>query len=322
MLTPRPLPPLLSIVIPMYNEEAAFPYLRAELSRVRADFGCPTEIVLVDDGSSDGTVACMRAWSAEDKSIKSVVLSRNFGHQVAVSAGLDVSRGDAVVIMDADLQDPPAVAVEMMRGYCLGYDVVYGQRIKRQDDTWFKRITARLFYRLMRQFVDKRLPPNVGDFRLISRRVVNDLKRMPERDRFLRGMVAWVGYAQLAQPYDRPRRVAGATKYPFWKMIRFALTAIVAFSDLPLRLVTWGGFASLALSLVLIIRILFLYFATNTPLVLGYPSLVIMIAFFSGMIMVSIGVLGLYVGKIFAESQGRPLYLVESAMNVDDPGSR
>jgi dolichol-phosphate mannosyltransferase len=221
--------------------------------------------------------------------------------------------------MDADLQDPPAVVVQMLQGYCRGYEVVYGQRLTRQDDSWSKRLTARLFYWLMRTFIDKRLPSNVGDFRLISRRVVDDLKRMPERDRFLRGMVAWVGYAQLAQPYDRPRRAAGETKYPFWKMVKFALTAITAFSDMPLRLVSWIGLASIGLAFFLIVRVLFLYFFTNTPLVLGYPSLVIMIAFFSGLILMAIGVVGLYVGKIFSESQRRPLYLVRSAKNVDGP---
>lgn len=321
MITPRPLPALLSLVIPMYNEEAVFPHLRAELTRVRGLLGCPTEIVMVDDGSRDGTFALMQAWSREDASIKSIALSRNFGHQIAVTAGLDVAQGDAIIIMDADLQDPPAVAVEMVKGYCEGYDVVYGQRVHRHDDTWFKRFTARVFYWTMRTFIDKRLPPNVGDFRLISRRVVNDLKQMPERDRFLRGMVAWVGYAQKAQPYDRPRRAAGETKYPFWKMAKFALTAITAFSDFPLRLVAWAGLLSLGVSLLMIVRTLFQYFFGSTPLVLGWASLTIMIAFFSGLIMLSIGIVGLYVGRIFAESQRRPLYLVRRVENVDGPSS-
>lgn len=317
-MTSRPQPSLLSIVIPMFNEAAVFPQLRQELSRVRGDFGCATEIVMVDDGSSDETYAAMQAWSREDTSIKSVALSRNFGHQIAVSAGLEIARGDAVVVMDADLQDPPAVAVQMLQRYREGFDVVYGQRIARHE-SWFKRFTANVFYRLMRTFIDKRLPPNVGDFRLLSRRVVDDLKRMPERDRFLRGMVAWVGYAQTAVPYDRPRRAAGETKYPFWKMVRFALTAVTAFSDMPLRLVSWVGVASVFVSLLMIVRTLFLYYFGTTPLVLGWASLTILISFFSGVILLSIGVVGLYVGKIFAEAQRRPLYLVRSAENVDGP---
>ena len=170
----------------------------------------------------------------------------------------------------------------------------------------------------MRTFIDTGLPSNVGDFRLISRRVVDDLRRMPERDRFLRGMVAWVGYAQLAQPYDRPRRAAGETKYPFWKMVKFAVSAVTGFSVFPLRIVAWGGLASMVLALILIVRVLLLYFFARIPLVLGYASLTIMIALFSGLIMLSIGVLGLYVGRIFSEVQGRPLYLIRSSENVDE----
>ena len=317
MLIAREMPQLLSVVIPMYNEEEAFPHLKAELERILPTWGCPTELVLVDDGSRDATFSLMHAWSQADPSVKAIALSRNFGHQIAVTAGLDAALGEAVVIMDADLQDPPAIVSDMLRGYCLGYDVVYGQRTKRHDETLFKRFSAKCFYWLMRTFVDARLPDNVGDFRLITRRVVEDLRRMGERDRFLRGMVSWVGYGQLAAPYARPGRVAGETKYPFWKMLRFAITAITAFSDAPLRLVTWAGIGSMALSVVLIVRTVVLYFWGDQPLVLGWASLTILLCLFSGLILVSLGLVGIYVGKIFVESQRRPLYLVRHAQNVE-----
>jgi glycosyltransferase involved in cell wall biosynthesis len=320
MLIPRGLPSLLSVVIPMYNEEQAFPHLKAELQRIRPTWGCPTELVLVDDGSSDATFLLMHSWSQEDPSVKAIALSRNFGHQIAVTAGLDAARGEAVVIMDADLQDPPAVVGEMLSGYCAGQDVVYGQRTERQDESLFKRLTAKAFYWMMRTFVDARLPDNVGDFRLVSRRVVEDLRHMPERDRFLRGMVSWVGYGQLAVPYVRPGRVAGETKYPFWKMLKFAITAITAFSDMPLRFVTWLGISSMGLAGLGILWTVWLHFFGHQPMVLGWASLTILICLFSGLILVSLGLVGLYVGKIFVESQRRPLYLVRHANNVDgDP---
>lgn len=317
MLIPRNTPDLLSIVIPMFNEEQVFPHLKSELQRLRQTWECVTEILLVDDGSTDTTFSLIHSWAGEDSTVKAIALSRNFGHQIAVTAGMDMASGSAVVIMDADLQDPPALVEDMLKGYCLGYDVVYGQRSERNLDTAFKRISARAFYWLMRTFVDPRLPANVGDYRLISRRVVDDLRRMGERDRFLRGMVSWVGYDQLAIPYARPCRVAGETKYPLWKMLKFAITAITAFSDAPLRLVTWLGIASMGLSVLLILRTLWMYFFGSVTLVLGWASLTILICMFSGLILLSLGLVGLYVGKIFTESQQRPLYLIKQADNIE-----
>lgn len=315
MLIERSMPSLLSFVIPLFNEEEVFPRLREELSRVLPAMGCPTELILVDDGSRDNTFALMHAWSKEDPSIKSISMSRNFGHQIAVTAGIDAARGDAIIIMDADLQDPPAVAVEMLKGYCAGYDVCYGQRVERQGESRFKLLTASAFYWIMRKFADENLPENVGDFRLISRRVAEDLRRMKEHGRFLRGMITWVGYDQLAIPYVRHMRAAGTTKYPFLKMLKFATTAITSFSETPLRLVTWLGVFSLLFSGALILRTLALYFI-GVPLVLGWASLFIMICLFSGLILISIGLVGLYVGKIFVEAQQRPLYLVRHAENI------
>jgi dolichol-phosphate mannosyltransferase len=249
--------------------------------------------------------------------VKAISLSRNFGHQIAVTAGLDIARGEAVVIMDADLQDPPEVIHEMLTAYSEGYEVAYGQRTERDNESAFKLASARLFYWFMKKFVDPRLPANVGDFRLISRRVIDDLKLIRERDRFLRGLVAWVGYPQKAISYRRKGRAAGTTKYPLLKMIRFASHAVTGFSDLPLRLVTWAGFLSFGLCLFLLARTIYLRYIDPEPLVLGWASLSVLISFFGGMTLLSVGTLGIYVGKIFSEVQRRPLYLLQHQVNVE-----
>lgn len=317
MLIARDRPKLLSIVIPMFNEEEVFPFLKEKLTETKAGLGLPVEVILVDDGSADRTYELMTTWAAEDRDIKIIALSRNFGHQLAITAGMDASAGDAVVVMDADLQDPPSLIPEMIAGYCEGYDVVYGQRLEREGETWFKRATASMFYKLMRRFVDKRLPANTGDFRLVSRRVIEDLRRIREHDRFIRGLVAWVGYPQKPVTFVRKGRVAGTTKYPFTKMLRFALNAIFAFSALPLKLITWVGFASMLLSLGLIARTLYYYFCDSQALVSGWASLSILVSFFSGTILLSIGMLGIYVAKIHNEIQGRPLYLIRHSVNFE-----
>ena len=313
MLISRDLPSLLSIVVPMYNEEQTFPLLRTQLDRLKNELLCNVEIILVDDGSADQTYALMRAWAMEDSAIKLIALSRNFGHQLAITAGMDASSGDAVVIMDADLQDPPSLIPEMLRGYCEGYDVVYGQRTERDGETWFKRVTASLFYRMMRRLVDRRLPANTGDFRLVSRRVIEDLRRIREHDRFVRGLVAWVGFPQKALPYRRAARAAGTTKYPLVKMMRLALDAVVSFSDLPLRLVTWSGIASMAVSLAVLVRAL----GWPTGSGLDATGLAAVIGLFGGAILIAIGVVGLYISRIHTEVRGRPLYLVRDSVNFE-----
>jgi len=317
MLIARDRPKLLSIVIPMYNEEEVFPLLKRELMAREALLGCPVEIILVDDGSTDATYRLAYQWALEDSSVKTIALSRNFGHQTAISAGMDASSGDAVVIMDADLQDPPSQIPDMIAGYCEGYDVVYGQRAEREGETWFKRASASLFYKLMRRFVDERLPANTGDFRLVSRRVIEDLRRIREHDRFVRGLVAWVGYPQKALPYVRPARAAGKTKYPLVKMLRFAMHAILSFSALPLRLIAYAGFLSVLLSFVYLLRTLYQYFFHNEVLVVGWASLSVLVTFFSGVILMSLGLLGLYVAKIHVEVLGRPIYLVRHSTNFE-----
>src|SRR5215470_3348498 len=317
MLLPRESPALLSIVIPMYNEEQVLPLLRQQLSQLINELLCPVEVILVDDGSSDRTYALMHDWAREEPAIKLIALSRNFGHQIAITAGMDASSGDAVVIMDADLQDPPSLIPEMIRGYCEGYDVVYGQRTEREGETWFKRASAAVFYRLMRRLVDRRLPADTGDFRLVSRRVIEALRQVREHDRFVRGIVAWLGFAQRALPYRRPGRAAGTTKYPLTKMLRLALDAMVSFSNLPLRLITWFGAAAAAVSTVVLVRALWLdVVAGGAP---GWAEVAALVGWFGGAILFAIGVLGIYVFKIHTEVRGRPLYLVRHAVNIEEP---
>jgi glycosyltransferase involved in cell wall biosynthesis len=316
MLLPREAPALLSIVIPMYNEEQVLPLLREQLGQAIDELKCRVEVILVDDGSSDATYAMMNEWAAANPAIKLIALSRNFGHQIAITAGMDASAGDAVVIMDADLQDPPSLIPEMIRGYCEGYDVVYGQRTERAGETWFKRATAAVFYRVMRRLVDRRLPADAGDFRLVSRRVIEALRRVREHDRFVRGIVAWLGFAQLAMPYRRAGRAAGTTKYPLSKMLRLALDAMVSFSDLPLRLIAWSGAAVAAVSTVVLVRALWLVAGGAAA---GWPEVAALVGWFGGAILFAIGVLGIYLFKVHTEVRGRPLYLVRHAMNIEEP---
>jgi dolichol-phosphate mannosyltransferase len=318
MLLPREAPALLSIVIPMYNEEQVLPLLRRQLTKLINELLCRVEVILVDDGSTDQTYALMHEWARDEPAIKLLALSRNFGHQIAITAGMDASSGDAVVIMDADLQDPPALVPEMVRGYCAGYDVVYGQRTERDGETWFKRATAAVFYRAMRKLVDHRLPADAGDFRLVSRRVIEALRRVREHDRFVRGIVAWLGFAQLALPYRRAGRAAGTTKYSLHKMLRLALDAMVSFSSLPLRLTAWLGVVSAAVSTAALLRgvAYALWVPGWTP---GWAELAALIGWFGGAVLVAIGVLGIYVFKIHIEVRGRPLYLIRHAVNVEEP---
>lgn len=317
MLFPREMPSLLSIIIPMYNEEAVVPELKKAVSGVIAGLKSEVEVILIDDGSTDNTLPMIYEWSKEVKEIKLIVLSRNFGHQVALTAGLDASSGDAVVILDADLQDPPELIPDMLVHYCEGYDVVYGQRLQRKGESFFKLATANIFYWVMKKCLLPDLPLNAGDFRLVSGEVVEDLKRIRETDRFMRGLTTWVGYKQKAFPYDRAPRVAGTTKYPLVKMIRFASDAVFSFSDLPLTIISWIGMLSVVASISMIIASFYMYYTGDEHLVVGWVSLCVMICFFSGVILLSLGVMGKYVGRIYTESKKRPLYFVRKTVNFE-----
>jgi dolichol-phosphate mannosyltransferase len=316
LLHSRPYPVLLSLVIPMYNEEAVVPFLRSALERFMAEVQCDTEVILVNDGSIDKTLAGIAAWAAEDSRIKVIHLSRNFGHQIACTAGLDYAAGDAVVVLDADLQHPLPVIHEMIRRYCEGYDVAYASGLVRDGENWFKKLSAWLFYRLMRSLVYRRLPPDAGDFRLISRGCLDGLRQMRETHRFLRGMVAWVGYAQIAVPYERAARVAGKSKYPLHKMLAFAWTAATSFSILPLRVImTFGLLVTLFGAEEAVRAILAHVFHWYT--VRGWTELIVVVSVIGGTMLVSIGILGEYIGKLYEQAKERPLYLVARTVNVE-----
>jgi dolichol-phosphate mannosyltransferase len=321
LLSPRVEPTLLSIVIPAYNEQAIIPALQTALNEFLATLACPVEVIFVNDGSSDQTLDLLMDWAAKDRRIKVIGLARNFGHQAAVTAGLDLAGGDAVVIIDADLQDPPHVIHEMLARYREGYDVVYGQRISREGESAIKRFTAWLFYRLMRVFIYRDLPPDAGDFRLISRRCLDAIKSMRETHRFIRGMVAWVGFAQTSVKYQRRPRTGGETKYPFWKMVRFAWTAAISFSPAPLRLSLIAGvlvaLAGLGEGAYAVLRALIVH--DTFP---GWASAITVMSVIGGAILISIGILGEYVGRIFEASKGRPIYIVSNLANFPPEQAR
>ena len=318
VLQPRRPPSFISLVLPMFNEEEVLPFLRPRLTSFVDGFTCKVEVILVDDGSSDATLARIRAWATEDPRIVVLALSRNFGHQAAATAGLDHARGDAVVLMDADLQDPPELIHDMVRRYEQGYDVVYAQRIGREGESWFKKVTAWAFYRIMRRMVHHNLPADTGDYRLVSSECLQALREMKETNRFLRGMVAWLGFPQIAVQFVRPPRVAGETKYPLRKMIRFAWTAIVSFSPTPLRVTFMFSFVISAIGvmagLYTVAAILF-----SMPVVPGWTSLMLTLCLIGSCILMSIGVVGEYIARIYEEGKQRPLYVVNRRLSTALP---
>jgi polyisoprenyl-phosphate glycosyltransferase len=315
LLQPRPYPRLLSLVIPLYNEEAVIGHLRTAVEKFITNVKGKTEVILVNDGSSDGTLAHIACWAAEDPQVKIVDLSRNFGHQSAATAGLDYASGEAVVLLDADLQDPLTVIHDMIDRYREGYDVAYGQRIARDGENWWKRFTAWLFYRLMRALVYKDLPVDAGDFRLISRHCLDGLQQLTETHRFLRGMVAWVGYSQVAVPYKRSARIAGESKYPLRKMLTFAWTAATSFSGIPLKVSTLMGVITTLLGMEEGLRAILAHLF-HWYVVPGWSSLVVLVSIIGGAMLISIGVLGEYVSKVYEQSKRRPLYLVSRTFNM------
>lgn len=317
ILQQRTAPNCLSLVIPCYNEEAVLPILREELTRFIPKLGVQVEVILVDDGSSDKTLPLLLNWSSDDPAIKIIVLARNFGHQSAATAGLNAAKGDATILLDADLQDPLEVIPQMIEKYVQGYDVVYGQRITREGENRFKLISAWLFYRLMRTFVHPNLPPDTGDFRLISRRCLDAVSSMHEIHRFLRGMVVWVGFLQISVGYHRKSRAAGKTKYSLWKMLCFASNAIISFTPLPLKISLLVG------SIIAVAGIVYgLYAAYHTIMyhdtVPGWTTQIIFTSVLGGAILISNGILGEYIGRSFEELKDRPLYVVAHRVNFKE----
>ncbi len=300
--------PELSVVLPVFNEIENLDELRLRLTAVLDGCGRSWEIVFVDDGSRDGSFAKMAGFAREDGRFRVVRFARNFGHQMALTAGVDHARGRLVAVMDADLQDPPEILPEMLKKIDEGSEVVYAQRTAREGETAFKKTTAAAFYRLMRRWTNVEIPLDTGDFRLMGPRAVEAFRSLRERHRFIRGLAAWVGFAQTAVPYVRPARTRGETKWPLRKMLRFAVDALTSFSHVPLQLATWLGFAVSAFSFLYIIVVLVLKIRGVN--VTGWTTLMFFILFLGGVQLIVVGVLGEYVGRIYEEVKRRPLYLV------------
>jgi len=312
--------PEYSLVVPIYDEAETIPELVRRLTDLVGKLDGAAEVILVDDGSSDGSYELMSLAREADPRFKLLRLSRNFGHQIAVTAGLDVAAGNAVIVMDADLQDPPEVALELAARWREGYEVVYAVRERREGETPFKRATASLFYRLFRRMSDVDVPLDVGDFRLVDRRALDAFLSMRESNRYVRGMFSWIGYRQVGVPFRRDERYAGETKYPLRKMLRFATDGIVSFSAYPLRLALNLGFIVSALSFLLGIVFLVSKLAGfySVP---GLASVAVFVAFLGGIQLLLIGIMGEYVARIHDEVKGRPLYLVSDTQGLEPPGA-
>ena len=301
-----------SIIAPIYNEIENLPELCRRVKEVMNSSGEAWELILVDDGSTDGSTERIRELAQEDKTVRPVIFARNFGHQVAITAGWDYARGDAIVIIDADLQDPPEVILELAKKWKEGYEVVYAVRGEREGESWFKKFTAAMFYRIIYSITDVKIPVDTGDFRLMDRKVVDVLKQMKERHRFPRGMSAWVGFRQIGVTYKRAARVAGVTKYPFRKMLKLALNAITGFSYFPLQVATYFGFVSAGISILAIPIVVALRLA-GSHFFEGQTTTLISVLFLGGVQLISLGILGEYIGRLYDEAKGRPLYIVRDA---------
>jgi len=305
----------LSVVIPCYNEEAAIHELYRRVTQVcRSQVGDRYELVLVNDGSFDETWAMLQELAHNDDRIVAVDLSRNHGHQLALSAGLSLARGERILVIDADLQDPPELLPEMMRLMDGGPDVVYGQRVERDGETWFKRASARVFYRLLLRMTDVGIPPDTGDFRLMRRPVLEALLAMPERQRFIRGMVAWIGFRQVSLEYRRDRRFAGETKYSLRKMLTFAIDAITGFSTTPLRISLYIAAIFIVIALLLTIFVLFSWLYLGT--VRGWTSIFLGMLIFASVQLFSLAVIGEYLGRIYMQTKQRPLFIIREIVST------
>lgn len=302
--------PLISVIAPVYNEVevlGAF-YARASAA-MRAIEAVDYEIVLVDDGSADGSWERMNELGAGDPRLVLVRLARNFGHQIAITAGVDIARGDAVVVIDADLQDPPEVIGRMVDRWLDGYDVVYGVRTSRAGETRTKLWTAGLFYRLLRRFTAIDIPIDVGDFRLLSRRAADQLRELREKDRFVRGLVSWMGYQQVGVQYERDERAAGETKYPMGKMIKFAADGITSFSTVPLKLASWMGYLASAFAFLYMLSVFIQKWMGYT--IEGWATIMVAMLFVGGVQLICLGIMGEYIGRIFNEVKPRPVYVLD-----------
>jgi len=301
--------PTYTIIAPIYNEIENIQVLYQRVSEVMEGTGERWEFVMVDDGSTDGSTQAILDLKTKDDKIVPVIFARNFGHQIAVTAGLDHSQGEAVVIIDADLQDPPEVILDLIAKWKEGYEVVYAQRSKREGETWFKLFTAAAFYRTIQRITDVNLPMDTGDFRLLDRKVVDVMGDMREKHRFLRGMSVWVGFRQIGVEYERAERFAGETKYPLKKMFRLASDAITGFSYFPLQLATYLGFTAAGLGLLVLLVVIIARLA-GSQFLAGQAVIVIVVLFLGGVQLISLGMMGEYVGRLYDEAKDRPLYIL------------
>lgn len=302
----------ISAIIPSYNEQENVGLMYERMSKVLSKISDDYEIIYVNDCSRDETLLRIKALAEKDKHVKYVSFSRNFGHQIAVSAGLDVCRGDAVVIIDGDLQDPPELIEQMYEKYNEGYKVVYARRTSRDGETWFKKFTAKMFYRILASMTSIDIPVDVGDFRLIDKVIVKHLRNMPEKSKYIRGQISWIGYKQTFVDYHRDARIYGTTNYPLKKMLRFALDGITAFSDKPLKIASGLGIFSAIVSLLALVYALVSHFCFNNTIT-GWTSLILSVLFIGGVQLITIGIIGEYIARINNDVRNRPLYIVEES---------
>jgi dolichol-phosphate mannosyltransferase len=298
-----------SIIAPIYNEFENLPELYRRVKETMDSTGEPWELLLVDDGSTDGSTDRIRELARLDERVRPLIFARNFGHQIAITAGWDHARGRAAVTIDADLQDPPEVMLEMIKKWKEGYEVVYAVRAEREGESWFKLWTASMFYRLIYQITEVKIPVDAGDFRLMDRKVIDVLNQMRERHRFPRGMSAWVGFKQIGVEYKRAARYSGSTKYPFRKMFKLALNAITSFSYFPLQVATFFGFASAGVAILAIPLVIYMR-VTGSQAFFGQATTLIAVLFLGGVQLISLGILGEYIGRLYDEAKGRPLYIL------------
>jgi glycosyltransferase involved in cell wall biosynthesis len=310
--------PLYSFVIPVYNEESNLPELYRRLNATGDRLGGKIEIILINDGSRDRTLSILQNLHGKDRRVCYLSLSRNFGHQIAVTAGLNFARGQAIIVMDADLQDPPELALEMAQKWQDGYQVVYAQRSKRHQESWLKQLTAYLFYRLLKRLADIDIPLDTGDFCLMDRQVVQMLNKMPEQNRYIRGLRSWVGLRQTAILFERDPRFSGKVQYTFAKSFSFAMNGLISFSRVPLRLSTYVGLLAAVAALVMAWMVLYWRIvAPDSPLT-GFATIMIAIFFLGAVQLVSIGILGEYIGRIYEEVKGRPLYVLAEVAGFEE----
>jgi len=310
-----------SVVVPVFNEEEVLPVTYRRLTEVMERLSAPYELIFVDDGSKDGSPKILDDFAEKDSRVRVIHFSRNFGHQAAITAGMDYARGEAIVVIDADLQDPPEVIPEMVAKWREGYEVVYGKRVVREGETFFKRSTASLFYRFLRRMTDIDIPLDAGDFRLVDRRVAQVMRLLREKNRFIRGLVSWVGFRQAPLEYVRQKRFAGTTKYPLRKMLKLAWDGITSFSNKPLKISAYLGFV---LSLASFVYLLYIVIAKllGKSTVPGWASIMVINLFFNGIILILLGVMGEYIGRVYDEAKNRPLYIVSRTRGFEDSDER